>query len=121
MHKMTALILFASIASPAAASDWRSVGSNVSGSKYSIDASTVARSGDTVTVWVKTEYGKPSENGVTGYKARREIKCPTAMFRDLQTVYFRGDVVSSTSGAEDPRAAAPDSIAESVVQAACKL
>lgn len=121
MRKTIAFLALALIATPAAASDWRSVGINASGSKYWIDASSKARTGDTVVIWVKAQYGSAGPNGTTSYKAHREIKCGSKSFRDLETIYFKGELVNSTSGVEDPRTASPDSIAEAVVDAACRL
>jgi hypothetical protein len=122
MRKTICFLALAIVATPAAAAvDWRSVGTNTSGSKYWIDASTMTRDGDTVTVWVKTEYGTPGPNGTTNYKARREIRCRTKSYRDLQTVYYRGADVNSTSGVEETSTAAPESMAEAVVDKACAL
>jgi hypothetical protein len=120
MRTMAAFIALALVATPAAAADWRTVGSNTSGSKYWLDASTKSRTGATVTIWLKVLYGKPGPNGTTGYRAQREIRCDTKSYRDLSTVYFKDDEVSSVSGVEESRTAPAQSIAAAVVEAACE-
>jgi hypothetical protein len=121
MRKTTAFLVLALVATPAAASDWRDVGKNTSGSQYWIDASSKTRSAEGIVVWVKVNYGTPGPNGTSSYKAHREIRCAGKSFRDLETTYFKGTDVNSRSGVEEWRNASPDSIAEAVVDKACAL
>jgi hypothetical protein len=113
----TAVLAFS--ASAALASNWMHVGKNTSGSVYEIDRETLTRSGNTVTVWVRVKYGTPGPNGTDSYTARRRVDCGERSFNDLQTTYMKAGNVTSTSGEEPKRLAAPDSIAEAVVKVAC--
>jgi hypothetical protein len=120
MKKLVFGAILLAAAAPALASNWVLVGTNTYGSTYEIDRETLNRDGSSVTFWLKVHYGATAPKGESdGYVARRKVNCGDRSYQDLQTDYQKDGKVIQTSGVEEMRFAAPDSIAASVVSNAC--
>jgi hypothetical protein len=120
MMKLGLGIILLAAATPALASNWVLVGTNTYGSTYQIDRETLSRDGNSATFWLKVHYGASAPKGESdGYVARRKVNCGDRSYQDLQTNYEKDGKVIQTSGVEEMRFAAPDSIAASVVESAC--
>jgi hypothetical protein len=120
MRKILWGALLLTCAAPAVASNWVLVGKNTYGSSYEIDRESLNRDGNSVTFWLKVHYGPDAPKGPSdGYVARRKVNCTDRSYQDLQTDYQKDGKVIQSSGVEELRFAAPDTIAASVVQSAC--
>ena len=121
MRKLALGAVLAACASPALASNWVLVGKNTYGSSYEIDRESLFRDGNSVTFWLKVHYGPDSPPGESdGYISRRKVNCTDHSYQDLQTDYQKNGKVLRSSGVEDMMYAKPDTIADSVVEHACK-
>lgn len=121
MRKMLLGALLLACASPALASNWVLVGKNTYGSTYEVDWSSLTRAGSSVTFWLKVHYGPDAPPGESdGYLARRKVNCSDHSYQDLQTDYMKNGKVLRSSGVEEMMYAKPDTIADSVVESACK-
>jgi hypothetical protein len=107
-------------ASPASASNWVLAGTNTYGSTYEIDRETLSHDGNSVTFWLRVHYGAKAPAGATdGFVARRRANCTDRSYQDLQTDYKKDGKVIQSSGVEELRFAAPDTIAATVLTTAC--
>jgi len=121
MRKMLLGALLLACASPALASNWVLIGKNTYGSTYEVDRETLTRAGNSVTFWLKVHYGPDAPPGESdGYLARRKVNCTDHSYQDLQTDYMKDGKVLRSSGVEEMMYAKPDTIADSVVESACK-
>jgi len=121
MKKLVFGMLLAAAASPALAANWVLVGKNTYGSSYEIDRESLTRAGNSVTFWLKVHYGPDAPPGNSdGYIARRKVNCTDKSYQDLQTDYQKDGKVIQSSGVEEMRYAAPDTIAATVVDSACR-
>ncbi len=121
MRKMLLGALLLACASPALASNWMLVGKNTYGSTYELDRASLTRTGTSVTFWLKVHYGPDAPPGESdGYLARRKVNCTDHSYQDLQTDYMKDGKVLRSSGVEEMMYAKPDTIADSVVESACK-
>jgi hypothetical protein len=113
-------LVLALCASPAAATNWLTVGHNTYGSTYEIDQDSVVRDGAIVKVSLRVRYGPNSPPGPNdGYVAHRTVNCQDNSFQDIQTDYMLNGKVRTSSGVEEKQVAQAGSIAESVVAKAC--
>ena len=120
MKKLVLAAALAACAAPAAASNWVTVGRNTSQSVYEVDLDSVQRDGNSVTFWLRVHYGSVAADATSdGYVARRHADCSDRSYNDLQTDYMMNGKVTRTSGAEEKRFAAPDSIAAAVINKVC--
>lgn len=121
MRKLVLGALLVACASPVMAANWVLVGKNTYGSSYEIDRESLTRTGNSVTFWLKVHYGPDAPQGPSdGYLARRKVNCTDKSYQDLQTDYQKDGKVIQSSGVEEMRFAAPDTIAASVVDSACR-
>jgi len=121
MKKLVLGTALLACAAPALASNWFMVGTNTDGSTYQIDRETLNHDGNSVTFWLKVHYGAGSPQGESdGYVARRKVNCTDHSYQDLQTNYEKDGKVIRSSGVEEMRFAAPDTIAATVVESACR-
>ena len=91
------------------------------GSTYEVDRETLTRAGNSVTFWLKVHYGPDAPPGESdGYLARRKVNCTDHSYQDLQTDYMKDGKVLRSSGVEEMMYAKPDTIADSVVESACR-
>ena len=121
MKKLVFGMLLAAAASPTLAANWVLVGKNTYGSSYEIDRESLTRAGNSVTFWLKVHYGPDAPPGNSdGYIARRKVNCTDHSYQDLQTDYMKDGKVLRSSGVEEMMYAKPDTIADSVVESACK-
>ncbi len=120
MKKLVLAAALAACATPAAASNWVTIGHNTSQSLYEVDMESVKREGNIVTFWLRVHYGS-TEPGATsdGYVAQRRANCSDRSYNDLQTNYMLKGNVSSTTGEEEKHFASPDSIAAGVIDKVC--
>ena len=121
MRKMLLGALLLACAAPALASNWVLIGKNTYGSTYEVDRETLTRVGNSVTFWLKVHYGPDAPPGESdGYLARRKVNCTDHSYQDLQTDYMKDGKVLRSSGVEEMMYAKPDTIADSVVESACR-
>ena len=121
MRKLILGALLVAGASPVLAANWVLVGKNTYGSTYEIDRESMTRAGTSVTFWLKVHYGPDAPPGNSdGYIARRKVNCADKSYQDLQTDYQKEGRVIQSSGVEEMRYAAPETIAASVVDSACR-
>ena len=121
MRKMLLGALLLACAAPALASNWVLIGKNTYGSTYEVDRETLTRAGNSVTFWLKVHYGPDAPPGESdGYLARRKVNCTDHSYQDLQTDYMKDGKVLRSSGVEEMMYAKPDTIADSVVESACR-
>ena len=112
-------VALAAAPAPALAITWVNVGTSTSGSVYDVDWDSIRRDGSIVTFTLRTKYGSPGTTGEDGYIAQRRANCATKNYADMHTDYMKNGSVLNSTGTEEDRHAAPDSVAEGVLQKVC--
>lgn len=120
MKKM--ILILALLSSAANAQTWKYVTSG-SSTKMFIDTSSVERSGSTVVFWRKVQYNITRFVGDARYNKkliRQKADCLDQRSAILQsTAYLDGASVHSYQAPDEWEYAAPGTVMEAVIQAAC--
>jgi hypothetical protein len=114
------------LASGQAAADWVNIGSDANAELF-VDRSTIARSGDMVTMWSVSDLKMPhSANGATYLSLKRqdEFDCAASRVRGLQIsahpqALGEGQAVASEKGSGAWMPVTPESIGEKLWKVAC--
>ena len=98
-----------------ASSQWIFITDNTVGDLFFIDANSIQKSGDSYTVWQKTNFGKRDRWGNLSSKAQKTINCRTRenTFRYLQIyddIDNNGQLTNSIKAKDDWYPIAPDSV-----------
>ena len=89
-------------------------------SQVYVDAESLKRQGNMVQFWVYIVRREPNEYGINGLKAFGEANCATEDYRTLRTIaYVNGEVREDVEG-EMKLSAAPGTLAQAFVLAACQ-
>ena len=119
-----ALASTVALASPVFA-EWTEATESVSGNTYYIDYDTIKENDGYVYFWDLTDYLKPGETGTLSAKSLNEIDCDIPRkFRILSVVFYKqpmasGSVNSSSNDASEWIYPSPNSVADTMANAAC--
>ncbi len=120
--------LVLSVMATAASAQWVLVHSGSNGDKFYADPTTKRRTGSVVRIWELQDYTKPEVfNGKVYYSYRSygQYDCAEMTHQSLQGNSFAGkmgsgEVVSSSSKPTNKSFIAPGTVAESLIDLACK-
>jgi hypothetical protein len=109
---------------PAIAESWVDYGESGTGSVYSLDLDTLAKSGNTVIVWSKADHSKDAKEPARETKTRYRIDCFNQTLTMLIWIDYKADgtVIQShmlNTYEQEARPAVPGSLGESLVQLVC--
>ncbi|WP_354145587.1 surface-adhesin E family protein [Altererythrobacter litoralis] len=118
---LTTALVVAALPSAALAEKWLPVGITANQDQFSVDFSSIRTmpSGHR-RVWVKVDFGKPSDAGDTGYKTFSELDCREGRSRTLSAAFFANDTITRKSNKpRDWQDVARGSVFENVLYAVC--
>jgi hypothetical protein len=125
VKKLICLFLGALVSTSSMAANWEYVATNVRGSSFYIDRSSIDNNGSYTKVWVKMLYKKTRKstepNDIEESMTLHEISCPLKKQHMLSMHFYKFDGSSDNYDASTEwEYIVPDSLFESIMQKVCK-
>ena len=118
----TALVM---AATPAFAANWIFIGESANKSVAYYDIDTIQRSGNQLTVWVKTDFSRNKSVKYRETKIRRIYDCSERTINSLSSITYYPDGKSDSytweTFEQKAEPIAPDTMGEAVLEAVCVM